>query len=63
VGLLTDPDLQEDGLLLAVQQRRRSCRDFGKPAAGELESEMLNRGMSFDVIDWSEDQAGLQLEE
>ena len=27
-----------------------------KPHAVELETEMLNRGMFFDVIDWSEDQ-------
>jgi hypothetical protein len=31
--------------------------------AGELESEMLKRGMFFDVIDWSEDQAVLPIEE
>jgi hypothetical protein len=28
-----------------------------KKHTGELESEMLKRGMFFDVIDWSEDQA------
>jgi len=27
--------------------------------AGELETEMLKRGMFFEVIDWSEDQAPL----
>jgi hypothetical protein len=30
--------------------------------AAELESEMLKRGMFFDVIDWSEDQASLPFE-
>jgi hypothetical protein len=31
--------------------------------AAELETEMLNRGMFFGVIDWSEDQTVLPLEE
>jgi hypothetical protein len=35
--------------------RVRETPDW-KKHAGELESEMLNRGMFFDVIDWSEDQ-------
>jgi hypothetical protein len=34
-----------------------------KRHAGELESEMLKRGMFFDVIDWSEDQASLPFDE
>jgi hypothetical protein len=34
-----------------------------KRHAGELESEMLKRGMFFDVIDWSEDQAPLPFAE
>jgi hypothetical protein len=34
-----------------------------KKHTGELESEMLNRGMFFDVIDWSEDQAVPPLED
>ncbi len=29
--------------------------------AGRLEMEMLKRGMSFELIDWSEDQAELPL--
>jgi hypothetical protein len=33
-----------------------------KRHAGELESEMLKRGMFFEVIDWSEDQATLPFE-
>jgi hypothetical protein len=31
--------------------------------AAELETEMLKRGMMFEVIDWSEDQARLPFEE
>ena len=31
--------------------------------AAELETEMLRRGMMFEVIDWSEDQATLPFEE
>jgi hypothetical protein len=42
--------------------RVRETPDW-KKHAGELESEMLNRGMFFDVIDWSEDQIVLPLEE
>ena len=42
--------------------RVRETPDW-KKHAGELESEMLNRGMFFDVIDWSEDQTVLPLEE
>ena len=33
-----------------------------KKHAGELEMEMLKRGMFFDIIDWSEDQAELPFE-
>jgi hypothetical protein len=36
--------------------------DEWKMRAGNLESEMLRRGMFFDVIDWSEDQAALPFE-
>jgi hypothetical protein len=42
--------------------RVRATPDW-KKHAGELESEMLNRGMFFDVIDWSEDQPVLPPEE
>jgi len=31
--------------------------------AADIESEMLRRGMMFEVIDWSEDQATLPFEE
>jgi hypothetical protein len=42
--------------------RVRETPDW-KLHAAELETEMLNRGMFFDVIDWSEDQTVLPLEE
>jgi hypothetical protein len=42
--------------------RVRETPDW-KKHAGELETEMLNRGMFFDVIDWSEDQAVPPLDE
>jgi hypothetical protein len=38
--------------------RVRETSDWTKHA-GNLESEMLRRGMFFDVIDWSEDQGAL----
>jgi hypothetical protein len=41
--------------------RVRETPDWQRHAA-ELESEMLRRGMSFEVIDWSEDQAPLPIE-
>jgi hypothetical protein len=42
--------------------RIRETPDWKRHAA-ELESEMLRRGMFFDVIDWSEDQASLPFDE
>ena len=41
-----------------TQFRIRETPDW-KQHAGNLESEMLKRGMFFDVIDWSEDQGAL----
>jgi len=38
--------------------RVRETSDWKKHAA-DLEVEMLRRGMTFDTIDWSEDQATL----
>ena len=38
--------------------RVRETPDWKKHAA-DLEAEMLKRGMFFEVIDWSEDQANL----
>ena len=40
--------------------RVRETPDWKKHAA-DLESEMLKRGMFFEVIDWSEDQGALPL--
>jgi hypothetical protein len=41
--------------------RVRETPDWQQHAA-ELESEMLKRGMFFNVIDWSEDQASFPFE-
>ena len=41
--------------------RVRETPDW-KQHAADLESEMLKRGMFFEVIDWSEDQAQLPFE-
>jgi hypothetical protein len=41
--------------------RVRETSDWEKHAA-DLEAEMLKRGMFFEVIDWSEDQAQLPFE-
>jgi hypothetical protein len=41
--------------------RVRETPDWKKHAA-DIESEMLKRGMFFEVIDWSEDQPLLPLE-
>jgi hypothetical protein len=41
--------------------RVRETPDWKKHAS-DLESEMLKRGMLFEVIDWSEDQATLPFE-
>ena len=41
--------------------RVRATPDW-KRHAGELESEMLRRGMFFEIVDWSEDQASLLFE-
>jgi hypothetical protein len=42
--------------------RVRETPDWREHAA-DLEAEMLRRGMTFDPIDWSEDQADLPFEE
>jgi hypothetical protein len=39
------------------------CESPGLLAGLFVESEMLKRGMIFEVIDWSEDQARLPFEE
>ena len=45
----------------ATRFRVRETPDW-KQHAADLESEMLKRGMFFEVIDWSEDQASLPFE-
>ena len=52
-GLEADDALKRQGL--AIRFRVRETPDWKKHAA-DLESEMLKRGMRFEVIDWSEDQ-------
>ena len=53
-ALAADDALKRQGL--AIRFRVRETPDWKKHAV-DLESEMLKRGMRFDVIDWSEDQA------
>lgn len=55
----------DDALNALGEERRFRVRETPewKRHAGELEFEMLKRGMFFDVIDWSEDQTALPSEE
>ena len=53
-ALAADDALKRQGR--AIRFRVRETPDWKKHAA-DLESEMLKRGMRFEVIDWSEDQA------
>jgi hypothetical protein len=53
-ALAADDELKELGE--ETQFRVRETPDWRKHAA-DLEAEMLKRGMLFEVIDWSEDQA------
>jgi hypothetical protein len=46
---------------LATRFRVRETPDWNKHAA-DIESEMLRRGMTFDVIEWSGDQGHLPRE-
>jgi hypothetical protein len=55
----------DDALKRQEQQTRfriRETPDWRKHAA-DLEAEMIRRGMFFEVIDWSEDQATLPFDE
>jgi hypothetical protein len=54
----------DDALKAQGQETRFRVRETPdwKLHAGELETEMVKRGMFFDVIDWSEDQASLPFE-
>jgi hypothetical protein len=51
----------DDGLSGLGEEPRFRVRETAewKKHASELETEMLRRGMFFEVIDWSEDQAQL----
>ena len=59
-ALATDDALKRQGQ--ETRFRVRETPDWKKHAA-ELEAEMIKRGMIFEVIDWSEDQATLPFEE
>jgi hypothetical protein len=58
-GALASDDAQR----LAMQEPRFRVRETPewKEHAGNLEIEMLRRAMSFELIDWSEDQGRLPL--
>ena len=58
-ALAADDALKRQGL--ATRFRARETPDWKKHAA-DLESEMLRRGMTFNVINWSEYQAPLPFE-
>jgi hypothetical protein len=59
-ALAADDALKRQGM--GARFRVRETPDW-KLHAAELETEMLHREMFFDVIDWSEDQTVLPLEE
>jgi hypothetical protein len=55
----------DDALVRQGMKTRFRVRDTSewKTHAADIESEMLKRGMMFEIIDWSEDQAILPFEE
>jgi hypothetical protein len=59
-AMAADDALKRQGM--ETRFRVRATPEW-KLHASELQTEMLNRGMFFDVIDWSEDQTVLPLEE
>ena len=59
-GLAADDALKQQGQ--ETRFRVRETPEWKKHAAA-LEAEMLKREMSFEVIDWSENQAKLPFEE
>ena len=59
-ALAADEALKRQGI--EARFRVRETPEW-KLHAAELETEMLRRGMMFEVIDWSEDQARLPFEE
>ena len=58
-ALAADDALKAEGK--EARFRVRETLDWKRHAA-DLEVEMLRRGMTFDIIDWSEDQATLPFE-
>jgi hypothetical protein len=58
-ALVADEALRRQGM--ETRFRVRETPEWREHAAA-LESEMLRRGMIFEVIDWSEDQATLPFE-
>jgi hypothetical protein len=59
-ALAADDALKRQGM--GARFRVRETPEW-KLRAAELETEMLRRGTMFEVIDWSEDQTRLPLEE
>ncbi|MGZ3311259.1 MAG: hypothetical protein ACXU8R_22340, partial [Xanthobacteraceae bacterium] len=59
-ALAADDALKRQGM--EARFRVRETPEW-KLHAVELETEMLGRGMMFEVVDWSEDQTRLPLEE
>ena len=59
-ALAADDALKRQGQ--ETRFRVRETPDWKKHAA-DLEAEMIKRGMTFEVIDWSEDQTTLPFEE
>ena len=58
-AMAADDALKRQGM--GTRFRVRETLEW-KLHAAELETEMLRRGMMFEVIDWSEDQATLPFE-
>jgi hypothetical protein len=59
-ALAADDALKPQGI--AIQFRVRVTPEW-KKHAGDLEHEMLKRGMLLEMIDWSEDRATLPFDE
>jgi hypothetical protein len=61
-ALAADDGLKRQAIETRFRFRVRETAEW-KLHAAELETEMLKRGMMFEVIDWSEDQAVLPFDE
>jgi len=59
-AMAADDALKRQGM--EIRFRVRETPEW-KIHAADIEAEMLKRGMMFEVIDWSEDQATLRFEE